>query len=169
MSSSLLQEKGIIPDVVDAFEASSSLSVEYPAGGVQDGNELTPDNTKEAPKIVLPDKDSLYTLAFIDPDAPSNADPKFRSWRHWLVCNIKDGDIASGDVSTPYIGPGPPAGSGFHRYCFVLYKQKAPIQPEPFNNEREGRRSFSIINFAAQHDLGHPLVLHFFLAKNAEQ
>jgi hypothetical protein len=34
-------------------------------------------------------QDSLYVLTMIDPDAPSNANPTFRSWLHFMAINIK--------------------------------------------------------------------------------
>jgi len=114
------------------------------------------------------DSNALYTLAFVDPDAPSRAEPKFRSWRHWLVVNIKGSDLSSGETLTPYIGPGPPEGTNLHRYTFWVYKQSAPVKIEAFNNEREGRRSFSIRDFAHKNHLGSPLGFAYFFAQHQQ-
>ena len=51
-------------------------------------------------------------FSFVDPDAPSRKDPKFREWHHWLVANIPGNDIQSGEVLSEYVGSGPPKGSG---------------------------------------------------------
>lgn len=84
----------------------------------------------------------LWTLAMVDPDAPSRAGPAYRHWLHWLVvdlhglCNSTtclfterchaearapgDADSAAGAAKcgrtlASYAGPAPPAGSGPHR------------------------------------------------------
>jgi phosphatidylethanolamine-binding protein (PEBP) family uncharacterized protein len=37
------------------------------------------------------------------------------------------GNVSEGDVLVPYRGPTPPAGTGQHRYMFLLYKQAVGI------------------------------------------
>jgi hypothetical protein len=86
--------------------------------------------------------DVLWTLAMVDPDAPSRANPSYRHWLHWLVvdlhglCNSttcvfnehchaeasahEDSDSPAGAAKcgrtlTSYAGPAPPPGSGPHR------------------------------------------------------
>ena len=41
--------------------------------------------------------------------------------------NIRDGDIKTGDVVCDYLRPFPPRGTGWHRYVFLLFKQKANL------------------------------------------
>lgn len=60
------------------------------------GDRLTPKLTHNMPQVdwdVGLDGDEYYTLMLVDPDAPSRADPKFREWVHWVVCNIPDGEV----------------------------------------------------------------------------
>lgn len=79
---------------------------------------------KDVPKVEWnADENELYTLLMVDPDAPSRADPKFRSYKHWAVINIPGADVARGDQITEYIGSGPPNKTGLHRYVFLMYKQ----------------------------------------------
>lgn len=59
----------------------------------------------------------------VDPDAPSRAEPKLRSFKHWAVINIPGSDIAKGDEISQYIGSGAPINTGLHRYVFLVYKQ----------------------------------------------
>jgi phosphatidylethanolamine-binding protein (PEBP) family uncharacterized protein len=68
---------------------------------------------------------------------------------------------------TPYIGPGPPEGSGFHRYCFLLYKQKSKDQPiqQLGSEKREDRRCFKAEQFGKENDL-ELVAANFFLCKN---
>lgn len=49
---------------------------------------------------------------FLDPDAPSRKDPKFREWHHWLVGNIPGFNVSQGEVLSEYVGSGPPKDSG---------------------------------------------------------
>ncbi len=49
---------------------------------------------------------------FLDPDAPSRAEPKFREWQHWLVANVPGNDVTKGDHLAEYVGSGPPKGTG---------------------------------------------------------
>lgn len=53
--------------------------------------------------------------------------------RHWLVINIPGCQVDKGDALTPYMGPAPPAGTGHHRYVFVLYKQSGTLNKERLN------------------------------------
>lgn len=61
-----------------------------------------------------------------------------------MVVNISGNDINSGETKWSYIGSGPPAGSGLHRYVFLLFKQLNGKEdfselPEVPNTSREGR------------------------------
>jgi phosphatidylethanolamine-binding protein (PEBP) family uncharacterized protein len=53
--------------------------------------------------------------------------------RHWLVTNIPGSQVNKGTVLAPYMGPGPPPGTGHHRYVFVVFKQKDQIPHETMN------------------------------------
>jgi hypothetical protein len=94
-----LKRESIIPDVLpESFVPLSLLSVTWPSGSeALLGNELEKANIAEEPSfLIVPlnipteqaysDKDELtYTVAFFDPDAPSRADAKYKSFRHWVV------------------------------------------------------------------------------------
>ena len=58
-----------------------------------------------------------------DPDTPSRTDPMFGECQHWVVINIPGADVSKGQTMVEYMGSGPPKGTGFHRYIFVVYKQ----------------------------------------------
>lgn len=59
-----------------------------------------------------------------DPDAPSRDDPIRREFRHWLVVNIPGSNLTEGETVFQYIGSGPPKGTGYHRYVFLLFHQQ---------------------------------------------
>ncbi|KAG8719729.1 hypothetical protein FRC08_002155 [Ceratobasidium sp. 394] len=88
---SALKEHQIIPDVIPKdFVPSTLLNISWGDKQVQLGNELTKADTVNEPTITFApaaedDQASTYTLAFLDPDAPSRADPEFGPFRHWVA------------------------------------------------------------------------------------
>ncbi|KAJ4460751.1 putative OV-16 antigen precursor [Paratrimastix pyriformis] len=104
------------------------MTIRYAAKEVHDGNEFTVSETARAPTVLWDAAPAqMYCLVMCDPDAPSRRTPRMREWRHWIVANLNGSDVSHGNVLTPYNGPTPPAGTGLHRYAFLLFKQNAPI------------------------------------------
>ena len=97
---SALQKEKIIPDLVPAelaFTPSVLFSVVFPNGSeVNLGNELTVEETQDEPEIRLAAlngpwddaPETSYTLAMLDPDAPYRTEAIYRSFRHWVVCDL---------------------------------------------------------------------------------
>lgn len=133
------------------------------------GNELTPTQVKQQPKVEWDANDeTYYTLIMTDPDAPSRVDPKFREFRHWLVVNIPGDDVAQGEVLAAYVGSGPPKGTGLHRYVFLLYKQTGKLEFDETrvaNNSRRDRPKFRAAHFAEKYNLGSPIAGNFYQAQ----
>ncbi|KAI8075319.1 phosphatidylethanolamine-binding protein [Gongronella butleri] len=169
-----LKTSHIIPGLVDPnFESQGLLDVVYSGNEhVELGNHLTPAQTAQAPTIMyIPaneEPNALYTLLLLDPDAPSSKDPKFSPYRHWVVGNIpaqhQDQVNAAANQVTAYAGPTPPAGTGDHRYVFLLYKQAAQQSYSPTALGQD-RRSFKYKDFVQQHQL-QLVAVNFFLASN---
>ncbi|KAG5878105.1 hypothetical protein JTB14_017972 [Gonioctena quinquepunctata] len=164
-----MESHGVVPDVIDVAP-NKILEVTYPSGVKVDlGNELTPIQVKDEPKLKWgPEDNSLYTVAMVDPDAPSRADPKVREVLHWLVGNVPGIDVAKGDAIAEYRGSGPPLGTGLHRYIFLIYKQKEKINFEEkkiIKTSREGRLNFSIKKFAEKYHLGQPISGNLYQAQ----
>ncbi|CAO3690153.1 unnamed protein product [Umbelopsis vinacea] len=173
---SAFKDSGLVPDVLSEAPTSNLIGIKYPSGqDVALGNKLTPEQTSQVPEIsfVAEDPEAYYTLIMTDPDAPSRADPKFGEWRHWILTNIPGSQpsVSASSVvhHTPYIGPGPPEGTGFHRYCFLLYKQKSKDQPiqQLSSEKREDRRCFKAEQFGKENDL-ELVAANFFLCKNSK-
>lgn len=100
-----LERDKIIPDVIPqsaGFAPTHLFSILYPTGigkEVMLGNEFTREEAADEPVVsfapmsmTAEEADSTgeaqgpsYTLAMLDPDVPSRADPGFRSFRHWVV------------------------------------------------------------------------------------
>ncbi|XP_014259005.1 protein D3-like [Cimex lectularius] len=165
-----MERTKIVPDVVSTAP-EDMLNIHYKSGAVVSmGNELTPTQVKNQPDVGWKDADenSLYTLAMVDPDAPSREAPKMREWHHWLVVNIPGADVAQGETMSEYIGAAPPKGSGLHRYVFLLYKQLGKLkcsEPKLTNKSGEKRGKFSIAQFAKKYNLDGPIAGNFFEAK----
>ncbi|XP_030762539.1 phosphatidylethanolamine-binding protein 1-like [Sitophilus oryzae] len=156
----------IVPDVVDRCPEKLA-EVAFPSGGQVDlGKELTPSQTKNPPSIYWEaDKNSLYTLCMMDPDAPKSKESGPGGWNHWLVGNIPGNNIRQGQTLAEYMPTCPQKGSGPHRYTYMIYKQNRQIN---FNQPRipayslPARQGFSMRNFAKQYSLGHPIAGNYF-------
>ncbi|KAG5878106.1 hypothetical protein JTB14_017973 [Gonioctena quinquepunctata] len=164
-----MKSHGVVPDVIDVAP-NDILEVTYPSGVKVDlGNELTPTQVKDEPKLKWRAQDNiLYTVAMVDPDAPSRADPSVSEVLHWLVGNVPGIDVTKGDTIAEYIGSGPPLDTGLHRYIFLIYKQKEKINFEEkkiLKTTTEGRLNFSIRKFAEKYHLGQPISGNLYQAQ----
>lgn len=97
-----LQREQILADVIpSSFSPTTLFSVVYPNGKeVLLGNEFLVEETGEEPEVTLAplnipleqadstEGEVSYTLAMVDPDAPTRENPVYRSFRHWLVCTF---------------------------------------------------------------------------------
>lgn len=79
-----MEKHQVVPDVIPVAPTEIA-KVTYNSGvSVNEGNELTPTQVKDVPKVEWKaDASALYTLCMTDPDAPSRQDPKFRE-----VCRL---------------------------------------------------------------------------------
>uniref|UniRef100_A0AC35F9G9 Phosphatidylethanolamine-binding protein n=1 Tax=Panagrolaimus sp. PS1159 TaxID=55785 RepID=A0AC35F9G9_9BILA len=126
------------------------------------GNILTPSEVKNKPiELNWPTNHgpgSMYTLAMIDPDAPSKANPSRREYLHWLVVNIPMTNVWQGNELVEYIGAGPPQDTGLH----------GPVVDYRIGHiskyTSSGRPMFRIQRFADKHRLGAPVAGNFFQA-----
>merc|ERR1712080_36615 len=153
----------IVPDVV-SMAPPASLSVSYGNANVNAGNTLKVSLARDVPSIKFPAQTGhLYTIAMVDPDAPSRSNPVAAQWKHWLVINVSGNDLSSGQTLTDYAGPSPPRGSGPHRYVFLAYQQKGRITSISPDNKRA---RFNIADFAEENNLGDPIAGNYFFAEN---
>jgi len=110
----------VVPDVVSAAPGDQ-LQVVYDEGTAELGNNLQVSKTSSQPTVAYTgaESDQLYTVAMVDPDAPSRDNPRAAQWNHWLVTNVEGSDLQeggeiNGKVLMKYNGPSPPKGSGMH-------------------------------------------------------
>jgi len=168
---SAFRDDEIVPDVIDAPPVAL-LNIEYRGSNVKPGDTLTVPETKDAPSKVQWDADPAkkYTLMMIDPDATSRSNPVYRSWLHWLVVNIPGNEISEGSVKASYAGPGPPKGTGFHRYVILVFEQTKSVSITKNYNSRVNRPRFDVRKFAKKHGLSStPIAGNYFQTQNPEQ
>ncbi|EIN05432.1 PEBP-like protein [Punctularia strigosozonata HHB-11173 SS5] len=198
---SSLSRESLIPDVVpSSFSPSLLFSVVWPTG--QEallGNELPLADVQDEPSVQLmpmnlpseqadnsgegkeSDGETTYTLAMLDPDAPSRAEPLYKSFRHWVITGLKltsssDGNadaMHSRPATTPYRPPGPRPGSGVHRYTFLLFEEPPSFGGVPEGSPEYGatleeRRSWDAVAFGERYGL--KLVgANFMLVRSVDQ
>ncbi|KAF9045780.1 PEBP-like protein, partial [Hymenopellis radicata] len=188
-----LQREQIIPDVIPGpFTPSVLFSITYPTGiEALLSSELTREDTLDEPEINFTPMQNVlgateeptYTLVMTDPDAPSRAEPKYRQFRHWVITGLKSPALGSSETAnlvavktkpstTPYRPPGPPPGTGYHRYTFILFEEPAggltiPEGAVEHGAELEQRRKWSAFEFGKKYGL--TLVgANYFLVKSKD-
>lgn len=141
---------------------NKELLVKYTSSPVKCGKEYRLSNSFDTrPRVPISgDNPKRYhTLVMLDPDAPSRKNPKFRSWLHWLVINIRNGDFRNGTEVMPYRPPTPPAGSGKHRYVFLVFQQEGKQKSVDTFAERA---KFNLNEYAASNDLSRVVGFTYF-------
>ncbi|BES93314.1 Phosphatidylethanolamine-Hypothetical protein protein [Nesidiocoris tenuis] len=164
-----MDKHSIVPDVIKKLP-KTVLKVTYNSGATVDqGNELTPTQVKDEPKVEWEaDPNKFYLLCKTDPDAPSRKEPKFREWQHWLVGNIPGSDVSKGEVLSEFVGAAPPKGSGLHRYVFLVYEQPSKLkfdEPRLKKTSGKNRGSTSIQKLASKYKLGDPVAANLYQAQ----
>jgi len=92
----------------------------------------------------------LHTVILYDMDAPYPSPYNTMSpYIHWLVYNIRDGDLSKGTTAITYEPPDPPEDSPSHTYKLVIFRQLEPITPMI----PEIRNNFPLSRFINKHNL----------------
>ncbi|KAL8544660.1 hypothetical protein ACS0TY_005045 [Phlomoides rotata] len=145
---------GVIGDVLDPFTGSIDLRIFYNNRQVHNGCDLRPSHVINHPRVEIGGDDlrTFYTLAMVDPDAPSPSDPNLREYLHWLVTDIPASTGASfGQEIICYESPRPSI--GIHRIVFVLFRQLG----QQTVYAPDWRQNFSTRAFAELYNLGSPV------------
>lgn len=126
----------VIGDVLDDFEPSYFLNLDYPKyhESVLLGNDIPVSAVQKRPVFTFNSlttatsfgKNSTFTLVLTDPDAKSRDNPKWSEMCHWILTNLTTPvpeppklSKVNGELKG-YKPPGPPPKTGAHRYVFVL-------------------------------------------------
>lgn len=134
----MFKESGLIPELLDAVP-KHLLQIVYSKDNVLDHNsgiENTPTQVKFQPLSITwhgMHHDHYYTIIMIDPDMPSRSTPIEQKTQvlHWLMVNIPGQGIGGRQIA-PYIGSGPPPGTGIHRYTFLVFDEGT--QPKDYSS-----------------------------------
>ncbi|KAK0422178.1 hypothetical protein QR680_007414 [Steinernema hermaphroditum] len=154
-------EHGVTPDVVPTAPKALAKVV-FPSGVEANlGDELAPTQVQNAPTVTWEfEPDTLYTIAFTDPDAYSRENPTVGEFEHWVVANIPGNDVSKGLILSEYCGAGAPKGTGLHRYVFLVYKQSKKIENVDTKIPRyqimrsiEKRMHWKVAKWAEEHGL----------------
>lgn len=188
---------GVVPDLLPRFNPVATMRVSFQPDTVFStvffpGQRVPQGLTKKEPKIQIrlpPDQSptiyssagsavslkSTYTFIMIDPDVPSRINNTLGPFRHMLATQVKliynhpyfDLQFTIKPI-TPYEGPSPPEGTGFHRYAFLLY----PGQPSKevlnrFNATYPSRFNFNLLRFTTEAGLCDPIAGTFMFTENS--
>jgi len=162
-------EAGLVNDL-KILAPEKQLEVTYPGlFPLAPGDSLAVSEAKKIPSIRLEEasKEQLFTVAMVDPDAPSRKNPRAAQWLHWILTNVEgerliSGQDLMGEEVTAYAGPSPPKGSGPHRYVFLVWQQQQAVSMESPRSRARG----DISKIAESLGLGAPIAGNFFFAEN---
>jgi len=151
--------------------------------GTNMGQKYTPTQVRNQPLSVFApnmEPDRYYTIIMIDADMPSRSTPieKKTQVLHWLMVNIP-GTGVGGCQLAPYIGSGPPPGTGIHRYTFLVFdegecpKNYTSVQPMDLVqiqkrvnwNFVEPGKPWTLRGFIKWANMGDPIAGNFYQAE----
>ena len=123
------QRSEIIPDVITQCPPARA-QIYYPStsGRVNMGGLIPTNSADEMPSAIFvpgATPSGYYTAIFLAPDSPTKSEPGNRSALKGLVTNLRlseSVDPNSGEWIFPYEPPTPEAGTGEHRYVWLVYR-----------------------------------------------
>uniref|UniRef100_A0A914W6A2 Uncharacterized protein n=1 Tax=Plectus sambesii TaxID=2011161 RepID=A0A914W6A2_9BILA len=131
----------------------SFLKVVFNGTIVDLGANLQTSITSTVPQLTYASQAASSCSAFmIDMDATAGA------WLHWMVINVRKGDVSDGHTVVEYSPPAPPQKSGVHRYLLLVYVQSDEELPENVisfiaADQTAGRGGFKLQDFVEAHNL----------------
>lgn len=103
--------------------------------------------------IIIFSNASFISANLSDVDALGQYQQKIQ-FLHWLVGNIQGYDVQRGETLAEFVSSGPTKGSGFHRYVFLVFRQRGYYGFEDFtrlaNNSTSGRNGVLTIEQIAR-------------------
>ncbi|OLY84159.1 OV-16 antigen [Smittium mucronatum] len=150
-----LEDDDVIPDVIPRnFLPITELNLSYVNRSMDFGTEYFPyiNETDNFPQVnYTSNSTDYYTMAFVDPDAPSRANPFRAQVIHYLRINIRGSDLTTGsNGNLTYLAPRPFPGCGKKRFVFVLARQPSELPNLQLPATRPG---FNIAQFVANNSM----------------
>lgn len=108
--------------------------MQFPEFTTRLGNSVHATEVTDEPDISWPcEPRAYYTLVMFDIDPLGPKTRLLSEARHWLVGNIDNCDVRTGQIIVDYLPSSPMDGTGKHRYVFLMFKQLGRINfEEPF-------------------------------------
>ncbi|KAL7006899.1 hypothetical protein EMMF5_003483 [Cystobasidiomycetes sp. EMM_F5] len=165
------------------LDATALLRVTYPGIGlISNGAAYTASQVASAPSVaVWPAQGanysttSKYTLMLADASALGDPDAQ-GEYRHYLANGVGvpasfNGsgafNVTNGTVITNYAGPGPIAGTGAHRYAWLLFQQPTNFSaPANLSTAGVAPGHWSVYDYATSTHLGKIVAASFFTVQN---
>ncbi|KAJ1859438.1 hypothetical protein LPJ76_000211 [Coemansia sp. RSA 638] len=162
-----LKDAEVIPDILPTtFIPEFELSITF--NGLRhpiDMGQLLSINDTEAEPIIEFDAPpgSMFTVAIVDIDSPSNSRHGYRSYRHFLMSNLGLYDDYRGEKLTAYRAPQPSFASGAHRIAVVVLKQTAYVEFTP-QDVPHSRVRFDAVKWGAHYHMT-PVAASYFMVQ----
>jgi len=132
------------------------MEVFYNNKKINNDDFLKVSETQVEPRVKLNvDISKTYLLIMYDPDAVVG------NHVHWIIYNITNNNINTGNNMIPYKGPAPPPKTGKHRYIFELYQQIS--EPSSLKGKE---RNISLSNLKNNLKIDNPLYKIQFISEN---
>ncbi|AEQ60847.1 Phosphatidylethanolamine-binding protein [Acanthamoeba polyphaga mimivirus] len=130
---------------------SNDFKVIINGQNIDNGQKIIFEKSQDVPKPIFDIGDNeYYTIAMVDPDAPSRENPIYKYFLHMLIVN-------NYQTLVSFQPPSPPKGSGYHRYFFFLLKQPKYIDQniwkQQTNNNSIRREKFNLSEFISDNKL----------------
>ncbi|BFZ53874.1 hypothetical protein PYCC9005_000905 [Savitreella phatthalungensis] len=159
----LLRNANLIPGTIPAFNATvDPFTVRFRSAIVNYGNLISLADSAYAPNVSFSAEAAFpsarYTVAMVDPDAPTPQNASSSQIRHWLVSNVAPSSqltniSLTANVLSGWRSPSPPAGSDPHRYTFLLLRQPQGANVSLTSQQAASISMFNISTFIQQNNL----------------
>ena len=120
---------GTVPNFYSVPPALTEFTFQGLNGTVQPGQIIDLATTQTTiTNVSFPtNQTDYYAFLIYDPDASARWNPNLAPYAHCIVVNIPGNNVSleAGTTVFPFQSPAPPAGTGYHRYTNVVYKQNS--------------------------------------------
>nr|XP_018904951.1 PREDICTED: uncharacterized protein LOC109035696 [Bemisia tabaci] len=169
-----LKEYKIIPDVIDESQSPkipcellySKMEPKVKGKHAVFGTKMETAIVRYEPFYVeWPTKwGERYTLLLISPDYPSRQNQTEKEYLHWMVINIPESFVTSGNILADYVSTIPEPHTGYHRYVVLIFKQKDELRVHRLHSSGHdpSRIRFNTRKFIKEYKLGTPYAMNFF-------
>ncbi|ORY31975.1 phosphatidylethanolamine-binding protein [Naematelia encephala] len=174
----------LVPQFLSTFNPQGILVVEYNNEAITIGQNLSQDVVSSFPSILYspgpeadtPSASDLFTIFLADANPVGTDESTTLQTRHWLVnsASLTIGDSAPYAINyanatsiTDYAGPGPAAGSGAHRYVFLMYAQDSTFTaPANLSTPGTALGTWSVSDYLQETGLSNLIAANYMQVEN---